>query len=136
MDGVPRPSGCSLARSCSRGFAVFLTFQMGLETFQFTKLRFGFSIAHGMFTMPLGNRLANMGVATLMYLDTSSHQVRCSSQCPDISGGVDGHGVPHEHSQFAIIPTQNLLWLGMEWCTEDPNGMPLLFYWGLSNTDI
>ncbi|KAK3893387.1 hypothetical protein Pcinc_002819 [Petrolisthes cinctipes] len=53
-------------------FCRFLAFQVGTETFQFTRLPFGLSLAPRVFTKlvrVVASRLAEAGVPTLMYLD-------------------------------------------------------------------
>ncbi|XP_045106652.1 uncharacterized protein LOC123501712 [Portunus trituberculatus] len=105
-------------------FRRFLAFQVGTETFQFTRLPFGLSIAPRVFTKlvrVVGASLAEAGISTLMYLDdwlihspTKEGVLNGVSVTLKVLGDM-GFQVNWDKSAFTL--EQKLCWLGIEWDT-------------------
>ncbi|KAK3886844.1 hypothetical protein Pcinc_009030 [Petrolisthes cinctipes] len=103
-------------------FRRFLAFQVGTETFQFTRLPFGLSLAPRVFTKlvrVVASRLAEAGVPTLMYLDDwllhapSKEQVANNVQVA--RGVLEEMGFLLNIPKSSLTPTRKLYWLGIEW---------------------
>ncbi|KAK3895260.1 hypothetical protein Pcinc_001010 [Petrolisthes cinctipes] len=103
-------------------FRRFLAFQVGTETFQFTRLPFGLSLAPRVFTKlvrVVASRLAEAGVPTLMYLDDwllhapSKEQVANNVQVA--RGVLEEMGFLLNIPKSSLTPTRKLCWLGIEW---------------------
>ncbi|KAK3880633.1 hypothetical protein Pcinc_014878 [Petrolisthes cinctipes] len=103
-------------------FRRFLAFQVGTETFQFTRLPFGLSLAPQVFTKlvrVVASRLAEAGVPTLMYLDDwllhapSKEQV--ANNVRVARGVLEEMGFLLNIPKSSLTPTRKLCWLGIEW---------------------
>ncbi|KAK3886697.1 hypothetical protein Pcinc_009163 [Petrolisthes cinctipes] len=103
-------------------FRRFLAFQVGTETFQFTRLPFGLSLAPRVFTKlvrVVASRLAEAGVPTLMYLDDwllhapSKEQV--ANNVRVARGVLEEMGFLLNIPKSSLTPTRKLCWLGIEW---------------------
>ncbi|KAK3891347.1 hypothetical protein Pcinc_004790 [Petrolisthes cinctipes] len=103
-------------------FRRFLAFQVGTETFQFTRLPFGLSLAPRVFTKlvrVVASRLAEAGVPTLMYLDDwllhapSKEQV--ANNVRVARGVLEEMGFLLNIPKSSHTPTRKLCWLGIEW---------------------
>ncbi|KAK3883152.1 hypothetical protein Pcinc_012511 [Petrolisthes cinctipes] len=94
----------------------------GTETFQFTRLPFGLSLAPRVFTKlvrVVASRLAEAGVPTLMYLDDWLLHAPSKEQ---VANNVRvARGVLEEMRfllnipKSSLTPTRKLCWLGIEW---------------------
>lgn len=106
-------------------FRKFLAFRIGKDSFQFTRLPFGLSLAPRVFsrlTKVVASRLATLGVNTLMYLDdwlvvSSSQQVAEQNVATTVATTGE-MGFQLNYPKSALTPTQRLCWLGMEWDTS------------------
>ncbi|KAK3893097.1 hypothetical protein Pcinc_003090 [Petrolisthes cinctipes] len=103
-------------------FRRFLAFQVGTETFQFTRLPFGLSLAPRVFTKlvrVVASRLAEAGVPTLMYLDDwllhapSKEQV--ANNVRVTRRVLEEMGFLLNIPKSSLTPTRKLCWLGIEW---------------------
>ncbi|XP_076030869.1 uncharacterized protein LOC143019053 [Oratosquilla oratoria] len=105
-------------------FRRFLAFQVGRETYQFTRLPFGLSLAPRVFTKlarVVGARLAEAGVSTLMYLDDwlihSPTEEGASTNVSVALRILTEMGFKVNWDKSTLTPTQKLHWLGIEWDT-------------------
>ena len=108
----------------NRRFRRFLAFQVGAETYQFTRLPFGLSLAPRVFTRlakVVGARLAGLGIPTLMYLDDwlfhASSMDQVAANVSVARGVLADMGFIVNLSKSTITPSQKLSWLGIEWDT-------------------
>lgn len=105
-------------------FRRFLAFQVGRETYQFTRLPFGLSLAPRVFTKlvrVVGARLTAAGVSTLMYLDDwLLHSPTKEGVATSVSVALKvlaDMGFKVNLDKSALTPTQKICWLGIEWDT-------------------
>lgn len=104
----------------------YLAFQVGRDTYQFTRLPFGLSLAPRVFTKlvrVVGARLAEAGVSTLMYLDDwLIHSPTKEGVAISVSVALSvlaDMGFKVNLDKSALTPTQKLCWLGVEWDTTN-----------------
>ena len=107
-------------------FRKFLAFQVGEVTFQFTRLPFGLSLAPRVFTKVtrvVANRLAEKGVASLMYLDDwllySHSKEQTAANVKTTLQVLEGMGWLLNFPKSKLNPTQTITWLGVKWSTLD-----------------
>ena len=102
----------------------FLAFQVGSETFQFTRLPFGLSLAPRVFTKlskVVSTVLAKMGVTTLMYLDDwlvySPSKEKTLTNVRVAMKVLGEMGFVINVPKSSLVPSQQLDWLGIRWDT-------------------
>lgn len=107
-------------------FRRFLAFQVGSDTFKFSRLPFGLSIAPRVLTKltkVVAHRLVEWGVTSFMYLDDwlvfaqSKEQATISVRTK--MGVLKEIGMLINLPKSKLIPTQEIDCLGIRWSTTD-----------------
>ena len=106
-------------------FRKYLAFCWKGNIFQFKTLPFGLSIAPAVFTgimNPVHSRLRSLGITCIVYLDDwliwDKTTQGCTTAVRKALKTFSDMGWLINHDKSTLIPSQRLVWLGVEWDTK------------------